>query len=64
MGKEAMTTPPDDWQDDARAAMQDACDEVMKWNIFIQSIRIALQRDSYGDFIDALLWLVGEEVEP
>lgn len=62
--EQGVTAPPDNWQQDARAALMDAFDMMMHWAIFIQAIRIALQDNDYQEFLDALMWLEAERANP
>lgn len=55
---------PDGWQGDARVTLEQALGYMMRWNIFMQAIGIALRNDSYEEFLDALMWLEAERSEP
>ncbi len=59
-----MTSPPENWQDEARAEMDRVAQRWTTLTTFVQFVRIALNDDDYQEYQEALLWLQAEEAEP
>lgn len=55
---------PENWQDEARAQIEQVAQRWITLTTFVQFLRIALAEDDYQEYQEALLWLQAEESEP
>lgn len=58
-----MTTPPENWQDEARAEIERVAQRWLTLSVFVQFLRIALAEDDYQEYQEALSWFQKEETE-
>ena len=59
-----MTTPPENWQEEARDQLDQVANRWRILTVFVNFIRVALANDDYQEYLEALLWLQAEESGP